>query len=122
MDHAGCLEECGETQQEAAAAGCSAEFNALASCMLNGGSAAWDCDSSSDEMEPADTGPCASQLAALDDCEAGSDTTEGTGGGTGSLCTNTCEYANDGECDDGGPESLYDDCELGTDCADCGPL
>jgi len=37
------------------------------------------------------------------------------------LCTNTCAYANDGECDDGGTNSLYDLCELGSDCNDCGP-
>lgn len=37
------------------------------------------------------------------------------------LCTNTCPYANDGECDDGGPGSLYDVCAFGTDCGDCGP-
>ena len=37
------------------------------------------------------------------------------------LCTNTCRYANDGECDDGGPGSLYDVCAFGTDCGDCGP-
>ena len=36
-------------------------------------------------------------------------------------CTNTCNTANDNECDDGGPNSLYDVCALGTDCADCGP-
>lgn len=35
-------------------------------------------------------------------------------------CTNTCRTAHDGECDDGGPRSLYDVCDLGTDCADCG--
>ncbi|MCA9578171.1 MAG: hypothetical protein R3B40_15375 [Polyangiales bacterium] len=40
-----------------------------------------------------------------------------TGGG---MCTNTCRTANDGECDDGGPNSLYSVCQLGTDCADCG--
>ena len=46
----------------------------------------------------------------------------GTGGGTGdTICTNTCEWANDGDCDDGGPGSDYDLCEYGTDCADCGP-
>lgn len=37
------------------------------------------------------------------------------------LCTDTCAFAHDGECDDGGPASLYDVCELGTDCGDCGP-
>lgn len=36
------------------------------------------------------------------------------------LCTNTCRFADDGECDDGGPGSLYDLCDYGTDCADCG--
>ncbi|MEM7604577.1 MAG: hypothetical protein AAF411_04405 [Myxococcota bacterium] len=47
-----------------------------------------------------------------------------SGGGrplVGNGCTNTCNTANDGECDDGGPNSLYSVCDLGTDCADCGP-
>ncbi|MGE0789294.1 MAG: DUF418 domain-containing protein [Sandaracinaceae bacterium] len=35
-------------------------------------------------------------------------------------CSNTCESAYDGECDDGAEGSLYDVCERGTDCADCG--
>lgn len=39
---------------------------------------------------------------------------------SGGGCTNTCRTANDGECDDGGPNSLYSVCALGTDCADCG--
>ncbi len=37
------------------------------------------------------------------------------------LCEETCQWSNDGECDDGGPNSLYSGCDLGTDCADCGP-
>ena len=36
------------------------------------------------------------------------------------ICTNTCRYANDGQCDDGGPESSNSLCEYGTDCQDCG--
>ena len=32
----------------------------------------------------------------------------------------TCEYAADGECDDGGVGSEFDDCGWGTDCSDCG--
>lgn len=36
-------------------------------------------------------------------------------------CDNTCRTANDNECDDGGPGSLYSVCALGTDCNDCGP-
>ena len=36
------------------------------------------------------------------------------------LCSNSCQYANDGECDDGGPNSQYSLCDCGTDCNDCG--
>ncbi|MBX3248350.1 MAG: hypothetical protein KF901_14315 [Myxococcales bacterium] len=36
-------------------------------------------------------------------------------------CTNTCTYAFDGDCDDGGPGADYSLCEYGTDCDDCGP-
>ena len=39
----------------------------------------------------------------------------------GFLCTNTCRYAGDGDCDDGGPEHDYYLCDYGTDCEDCGP-
>ena len=37
------------------------------------------------------------------------------------LCDDSCQYPGDGDCDDGGSESLFDLCELGTDCSDCGP-
>eukprot|EP01062_Namystynia_karyoxenos_P083088 TRINITY_DN9489_c0_g3_i1.p1 TRINITY_DN9489_c0_g3~~TRINITY_DN9489_c0_g3_i1.p1 ORF type:complete len:2176 (+),score=666.32 TRINITY_DN9489_c0_g3_i1:116-6529(+) len=33
---------------------------------------------------------------------------------------NSCQYANDGVCDDGGPYSQYYACTIGFDCADCG--
>jgi len=52
----------------------------------------------------------------------GTGATGGTGGtGSDVLCTNTCTYANDGDCDDGGPNSDYSLCAYGTDCGDCGP-
>lgn len=35
-------------------------------------------------------------------------------------CQNTCVFAKDGECDDGGPGSTSELCSLGMDCADCG--
>jgi hypothetical protein len=38
-----------------------------------------------------------------------------------SGCDNTCIFADDDECDDGGPDSVTPACVLGTDCADCGP-
>jgi hypothetical protein len=37
------------------------------------------------------------------------------------LCTDTCEYASDGYCDDGGAGSDGAVCPWGSDCADCGP-
>ncbi|MEC8381791.1 MAG: MopE-related protein, partial [Myxococcota bacterium] len=37
------------------------------------------------------------------------------------VCLDTCQYANDGDCDDGGTNSDYSYCDLGTDCGDCGP-
>lgn len=36
------------------------------------------------------------------------------------LCSNECEYADDDECDDGGPDSITEICDYGTDCGDCG--
>lgn len=38
----------------------------------------------------------------------------------GEVCTNTCRFADDGDCDDGGPNSDFDLCDYGTDCGDCG--
>ncbi len=38
----------------------------------------------------------------------------------GEGCTNTCRYAFDNDCDDGGEGSDFSLCELGTDCGDCG--
>ena len=34
-------------------------------------------------------------------------------------CDNTCNWDNDGDCDDGGPGSEYFLCDRGTDCNDC---
>lgn len=42
-------------------------------------------------------------------------------GPDGGTCQTTCATSGDGECDDGGPGSLYALCPLGTDCLDCGP-
>jgi len=35
-------------------------------------------------------------------------------------CTESCNWASDGMCDDGGSGSTHSICEFGTDCADCG--
>lgn len=37
------------------------------------------------------------------------------------VCEDTCATANNGMCDDGGPDAVTADCDLGTDCADCDP-
>lgn len=69
-----------------------------------------------------DTGPVGGGPPAPGD--SGGDASGGGDPGGGAdpeaLCSNTCEYAADGECDDGGPGSDYDLCPLGTDCDDCG--
>jgi hypothetical protein len=36
------------------------------------------------------------------------------------VCTDSCNWPADGECDDGGPDSDFAGCSLGTDCTDCG--
>jgi len=39
---------------------------------------------------------------------------------TNQDCNNECDHSGDGECDDGGPGSAYEECGVGSDCADCG--
>jgi hypothetical protein len=36
------------------------------------------------------------------------------------LCNNNCAYTYDGQCDDGGINAEYLDCDFGSDCYDCG--
>jgi hypothetical protein len=36
------------------------------------------------------------------------------------VCDETCAWSGDGECDDGGEDSDFDHCDLGSDCLDCG--
>ena len=36
------------------------------------------------------------------------------------VCDDTCSSAIDGVCDDGGTDSRFSSCDLGTDCTDCG--
>ncbi|KAL1508502.1 hypothetical protein AB1Y20_004603 [Prymnesium parvum] len=36
------------------------------------------------------------------------------------TCSYTCAYNGDNACDDGGPDSTYAQCDLGSDCLDCG--
>ena len=37
------------------------------------------------------------------------------------VCGDTCNWASDGMCDDGGAGSELSLCDVGTDCSDCGP-
>ena len=43
-----------------------------------------------------------------------------TGTKSPSICLNTCTYADDSVCDDGGVGSAWSACIVGTDCSDCG--
>jgi hypothetical protein len=36
------------------------------------------------------------------------------------ICEDACVFANDGECDDGGPGATSSYCDFGKDCTDCG--
>ena len=38
---------------------------------------------------------------------------------TTSVCTDSCGHESDGECDDGGPGSVYDECKYGRNYTDC---
>jgi hypothetical protein len=60
-------------------------------------------------------------LAACSGSSEGDDVGDDGDDGPGQLCSDSCQYAGDGECDDGGPGAAYDVCAYGTDCADCGP-
>lgn len=54
-----------------------------------------------------------------DDPDLGDD--PGVDDGDG-MCVDVCEFAFDGECDDGRVGAVSDLCAAGTDCSDCGPL
>lgn len=68
---------------------------------------------------------CLARPESDDDDDGGTGIIPGSGasGNTPSedLCSDTCGWANDGECDDGGPGAAFDSCAYGTDCGDCGP-
>ena len=58
---------------------------------------------------------CMASYRTMDDCyDALTDCFADT------VCSDTCIYAFDGTCDDGGSGSEYDVCAYGTDCSDCG--
>ena len=63
-------------------------------------------DSSPPDSSPPDTSP--------------PDTSPPDSGG-GGVCDDTCSWAGDGYCDDGGPGADFSLCALGSDCTDCGP-
>jgi hypothetical protein len=57
---------------------------------------------------------CSPEFCVKDEAGRGACTTN-----RGGLCTDTCRYAKNGTCDDGGPNSDTIYCSLGTDCTDC---
>lgn len=52
---------------------------------------------------------------AMTACDADSRDGSGT-----PMCEDSCRFAADGECDDGGEGAMTASCSLGTDCTDCG--
>lgn len=55
-----------------------------------------------------------------DDCAQGLECANGLCVAPGG-CSDSCVWASDGECDDGGADAPRDGCDYGTDCTDCGP-
>ena len=51
-----------------------------------------------------------------DDDNSGELVVESGGQGGGEVCGDTCQYSHDADCDDGGGNSDYDVCPLGSDC------
>ena len=105
---------------------CPQEYDALLRCLATSPASAWACTPEGD-TEYVDTARCQAQADLLNTCLAagtgggsGVGGTSGTGGASG-VCTDTCVFASDGECDDGGPGYITDFCDYGTDCSDCGP-
>ena len=53
-------------------------------------------------------------------CYGGMDTIPCPAPPASSECSDTCNYASDHDCDDGGPGAEYTACAFGADCTDCG--
>ena len=70
-----------------------------------------DCDDSNPDIHPA--APDYDNDGIDQDCD-GTDFVLG-------ACRDACEYAGDGDCDDGGSFAAYNLCAFGSDCSDCGP-
>jgi hypothetical protein len=69
-----------------------------------------DCNDDDETINPAGVDYAFDQID--QDC-SGSDFTQG-------LCNDSCSYADDNACDDGGPFAGFTACEFGSDCSDCG--
>ena len=57
----------------------------------------------------------------IDNPQEGGGSRRDSDGDEEELCSNSCYWANDGVCDDGGHGAEYVECDLGSDCNDCGP-
>jgi hypothetical protein len=78
------------------------------------------CDEIIDPCYGVDCGTHGDCNATSGDCDCDNGWTGSDCSVAGGTCSNTCEYASDGECDDGGPGSAYNVCDCGSDCDDCG--
>lgn len=79
------------------------------------GGTVWSCEPRSCVQDTSGDGVCDEVF----NC-AGWDYDEGDCASGGSVCTETCEWSNDGGCDDGGAGATTSLCDYGTDCIDCG--
>lgn len=89
----------------------------VAECPAGGCPSGWYCH----EVGLAASGDLVGKSICLRDGDSGSSNSSGSSDGMTGSCTNTCRFADDNECDDGGDGSVTSACNLGTDCNDCGP-
>jgi hypothetical protein len=138
-DAAGEMEEvsidCDSSDATDGFVGCSATVGELETC-LNAAIAEArsllsliDCATLTDPEMAREAARGGSDPFGVPECEALNAECPGAVGGSGdasngepaaSGCTDTCEDADDGFCDDGGDGSDTSICALGTDCTDCG--
>jgi hypothetical protein len=75
------------------------------------------------DIDSSCTEGCSCDVHCVPSFDAGTQDAGGPGvdAGGGGLCSNDCELAGNGDCDDGGDGAVSEFCEFGTDCFDCGP-
>ena len=106
--------QCAQTQDAYADAADDAEMGEFCRAQVDSGAATCTDEPHGDSDADADADTDADADA---DADADGDT---SWDGSDPFCKDTCYWAGDGVCDDGGTGSAFHSCPYGTDCGDCG--